>query len=1214
MFADNSGKFISLLIGGIALLCCTVGLGNAKEGLPPPEDGVRVFHWASDAYLSGVQVRVADTVLETLSDAEGTLRFGDQAGPTQLSRIAAQSEQNAVRAADALAALRMAVGLTPQAGGEPATPFQYWAADVNEDGRVTAADALEILRMAVRAPQARPLQWLFIPDSQAEGVVSAGISRSSVPVPQAIASGQEVVALLRGDVLGTWSPPQDAILRSEASGPGPSTPPPPITVAPPPAPDITFAVAGASSLHALDQPIEELATRARSRDGMRELLTYRTHESGSPRQNQGNLAAASNLLAIDAFGNARTAVRSDLPVRVMYSATDPRGEYVYIALDIRQQFNDPADYRQMIASKDCALYRVRIRDNEHSCVHRGVYVQPIDRDYREVISAQQKPLQFNPSGDLLYAARTFLRSCSGENASNCQISTPPTPARLYRTSVNDDPVALTQDDVSVDFFIALTTGEVVYRAGNMDQFGNTSGNPSLYMRQSNRTLLLSSDMPVDYFTVDTHQSVLFGAWEPPFSIPGIRLARPLPDNQGVDRAFLNPWNNLTPRRLLVADDGKLYGVLENPNTSLEVKQILPYQMDSKVSIPFAQGGWWSRMEQTPFLVGRGFLFYRDMEDVPNMGPRDTIRMVRLETGAEFSALSDAQQRFRITSWQLRANQLTFSALDLNSSTTYIGQIDVIKLRRNQTDYLTLREVASAIGAAAEVRDIESLRPVQPEMDTGMNPGVVVYTDRDNPYSISLNFTKYMNKESVENGLTLRDSEASSNIASFKLWIYQALHLIPDLSDSGLADNSTVPLDLERDYRLTLQDRVEDAWGWLVGGQEVDLRQRWGGREPDPVQPVIPQVAVQTRLGIVTQSGPNSLDASLAGSISPASANGDEGFTPDFSIAPSSGYRVHDVQGCPGTLGMDNIFRTDPILQDCVVAVSFMMNEYTVNAASTMGGRIEGASVRTVLANDTTAFNLLPDLGHELTSVEGCQGEVTVDLPARTPVPYTTGPITEDCAVAVQFAPSRYTLEFDTQSGEEIPSIRAPFGSTVNLPEPVRAEHSFLGWTLTAEGGEQSYQAGDPLTITAQDLQLFAQWIETPDLTISPEITLGTGDIQFRLRWTGGEDLDLHVIDPEGTQIWFANRTSPSGGELDRDVIPSCGFRDTHVENVYWPTNAAPSGLYQAYVHVFRSCPDQSFYLLEVLVDGEVVDKQEGITDFTTSRSIFWEEDFLLPNQ
>ncbi len=113
-----------------------------------------------------------------------------------------------------------------------------------------------------------------------------------------------------------------------------------------------------------------------------------------------------------------------------------------------------------------------------------------------------------------------------------------------------------------------------------------------------------------------------------------------------------------------------------------------------------------------------------------------------------------------------------------------------------------------------------------------------------------------------------------------------------------------------------------------------------------------------------------------------------------------------------------------------------------------------------------------------------------------------------------------------------------------------------------------------------------------------EPVLGTGDVQITLRWTAPVDLDLHVVDPNGEEIWYNYRYSNSGGNLDVDANAYCSpLMPNPVENVYWPTNGAPWGTYQVYVVYFSTCDYSG------TVDYQVTVKLAGQTDQVISGTL-----------
>ncbi len=115
------------------------------------------------------------------------------------------------------------------------------------------------------------------------------------------------------------------------------------------------------------------------------------------------------------------------------------------------------------------------------------------------------------------------------------------------------------------------------------------------------------------------------------------------------------------------------------------------------------------------------------------------------------------------------------------------------------------------------------------------------------------------------------------------------------------------------------------------------------------------------------------------------------------------------------------------------------------------------------------------------------------------------------------------------------------------------------------------------------------------------VEVGTGDVRVTLTWDNAADIDLHVTDPRGEEIYFGNPQSASGGRLDVDANGLCAD-DPAVENVFWPTGRAPVGTYNVAVERFRSCGAGSTrYEVAVYVDGTLVDRHTGT--LTDSQSI-----------
>lgn len=84
--------------------------------------------------------------------------------------------------------------------------------------------------------------------------------------------------------------------------------------------------------------------------------------------------------------------------------------------------------------------------------------------------------------------------------------------------------------------------------------------------------------------------------------------------------------------------------------------------------------------------------------------------------------------------------------------------------------------------------------------------------------------------------------------------------------------------------------------------------------------------------------------------------------------------------------------------------------------------------------------------------------------------------------------------------------------------------------------------------------------------------VGTGDVEVTLTMNRSTDLDLYVIDPGGTVVYYANTSAASGGRLDLDANAACSSNlGVDNEHIYWPAGAAPAGTYTVRVANFESC-------------------------------------------
>ncbi len=88
--------------------------------------------------------------------------------------------------------------------------------------------------------------------------------------------------------------------------------------------------------------------------------------------------------------------------------------------------------------------------------------------------------------------------------------------------------------------------------------------------------------------------------------------------------------------------------------------------------------------------------------------------------------------------------------------------------------------------------------------------------------------------------------------------------------------------------------------------------------------------------------------------------------------------------------------------------------------------------------------------------------------------------------------------------------------------------------------------------------------------------VGSGDVQVSVSWDTATDVDLHVVEPAGYELWYGDKSSPMGGVLDLDSNPACAIDGVNNENVFWPPGMAPIGTYVVRVDFYSDCPNCGF--------------------------------------
>ncbi|MEK6477108.1 hypothetical protein WJR50_06225 [Catalinimonas sp. 4WD22] len=119
------------------------------------------------------------------------------------------------------------------------------------------------------------------------------------------------------------------------------------------------------------------------------------------------------------------------------------------------------------------------------------------------------------------------------------------------------------------------------------------------------------------------------------------------------------------------------------------------------------------------------------------------------------------------------------------------------------------------------------------------------------------------------------------------------------------------------------------------------------------------------------------------------------------------------------------------------------------------------------------------------------------------------------------------------------------------------------------------------------------------------LAYGGGDVQITLTWDNTADIDLHVIEPNGERIYYVTPESTTGGMLDVDDVDGFG-----PENIFWPTQQSPQGLYQVEVdHYSGESPTNYTVLVQTLgqtrqYSGTITaDQTISVVEFTLGETL-----------
>ena len=529
--------------------------------------------------------------------------------------------------------------------------------------------------------------------------------------------------------------------------------------------------------------------------------------------------------------------------------------------------------RNLIQNGDCALLKVSLEDDSYSCVDEGFVAMPMSKKSQKAVSeANLKPLQEDANGTLYFLAKEFVvnKNCWDETqwdeATETEVTVErcddgwfdlpwdnPVVLRTYNPETNIT-VDVTPDTNEIVNYKVIDDGTIVYVYREKDQW---QYGINMISGGATNKLIDSANNWGDslFFTVDDVGTIIYGnsgsdyystqgglTFAKALNIPGVVGAK---IEKTLDTSlFSTGRGSPTPARIIAADDGYMYALFlettwdwdETAQTSsekniLRLYRVLPYLSTPRFELEL-KGNWWDLMNGVDIQISKGYVYYIQKEShvTGSFSDRDTIVIQRLSDGKKSVLLNSTEtissflnwpDRYSIYNWKLVENTLHFSGFDELNSKVVTGEIDTVKVKQGlaASEYLTIKVAASALGENATIRDLEVLGAKEPESDTGSAPVVTnIYTDKENLYSASIEFSKYMNRTDVDSKLSVVTSvynadDGSSvdvDISTMNVWFGKNLHMIFDTNTTNAV---TDPLLSNTEYTIAIDGSAKDKFEW-----------------------------------------------------------------------------------------------------------------------------------------------------------------------------------------------------------------------------------------------------------------------------------------------------------------------------------------------------------------------------------------------------------------
>ncbi|WP_318447522.1 hypothetical protein [Photobacterium leiognathi] len=530
-------------------------------------------------------------------------------------------------------------------------------------------------------------------------------------------------------------------------------------------------------------------------------------------------AAKTNLFAVNDQGDMTPLVNLPGTAKFDYTVSSPDGKYLYALAGIDLYDYNNSNY-DLLTNTSCSIFKIDTKTSDWSCLIENVIAETPFGYWGEVNDGRLKPLQIDQAGNVYFLSRGF--EVLGDD--NYKYINYDYSINQVLVKVTPDGVSkpITKDNKTISSFLVTNGNSLVYRSDKLIMI------PDLNAEELSTVELNSDGWSNGWYTVDDYQTVIY---TPNYHNDSIGFAQPSNKLTGaISKSEINAYkfDSGWLKNIILGDDGYIYGVYssnENDDDGnwkeyAKLQRILPYSPDVIESVKIPEDSWWNYNQE--MQVAKGYVYFIEEQKHDGYGKRDIIGATHLTNGTKITLLDGewTDERYDIETWKLSGDYIYFTGLDQSSSTMISGKVDVAKLNegKEESEYLTIKETASVSGDTLTILDMEVLRPVEPS-NSGGYPRITEFVSSiEDIYSSTIKFNKWMDKESVSEGLNVTDSNGIE-VSTMVVWLNRIAHLLYDTS--GNLETKSEPLKFGADYKATISKDVKDVDGVSLDHEQPD---------------------------------------------------------------------------------------------------------------------------------------------------------------------------------------------------------------------------------------------------------------------------------------------------------------------------------------------------------------------------------------------------------